>query len=131
MSFSNFILHPRSLTLIILVALMAACDDKPAPTPGGASPRPGAPGAAKAGTEPRSSSVMGTTISEVRALELAKAMAESKQVNLDLFNAPTTRFDSPHKEWIVSYTMKPPVKPGGHFMVVIDEAGVARFVAGK
>ena len=51
-------------------------------------------------------------------------------LKLKNYQRPKVWFDSTRREWYFFYTLKPPGMPGGHFTVVVDETGKARFVGG-
>ena len=123
----------RPLALVLAVSFLVSCDDKPTATPG-STPKPGTAGSpsfSNGSGDSYSTTITSTKVSKEKAMALAKAVTEEKKINLDLFEAPKVRFDSDSKEWRISYAMKPPVKPGGHFMVTVNEAEETQFIAGR
>lgn len=70
-------------------------------------------------------------LDKAKALEIALAMIKDKNIDLGIFEEPKVDFSPLRKEWSFFYQMKPPVKKGGHFTVVVDDSSAAQFIAGK
>ncbi len=126
----------RPLALVLAVSFLVSCDDNRSAKTGSA-PKSGSPSttgsqSSNSGAgDSYSTTITGTKVSKEKAMALAKAVTEEKKINLELFEAPKVRFDSDSKEWRISYAMKPPIKPGGHFMVTVNEAEETQFIAGR
>ena len=60
--------------------------------------------------------------SEVKAL--AEQTAKANGIDLSSYDEPVLRFegDKAKKEWLVYFQMKAPAPPGGHCLVVVNDA---------
>jgi len=65
-----------------------------------------------------------TKLSYSQVKALAEDTAKSNGIELSRYDEPVVRFDggSAKKEWHVSFQMKSPTPPGGHFDVVVNDA---------
>jgi hypothetical protein len=50
---------------------------------------------------------------------------------LESFQQPKVTFSESPRQWSFFYTLKPPGMPGGHFSVIVDEAGKTTYRGGK
>jgi hypothetical protein len=50
---------------------------------------------------------------------------------LESFQQPKVTFSESPRQWSFFYTLKPPGMPGGHFRVIVDEAGKTTYRGGK
>ena len=58
-------------------------------------------------------------------------LARQMGVRLENYEQPQVRFDTARREWSYFYWHKPPGFPGGHFVVLVDEAGKTQFIPGR
>jgi hypothetical protein len=122
----------RLLLLLGLVTLATGCDRAPdskrsAATDANGVPvdpgKPVTPSWADQAAKPR--------IPQEKAQEIVLALVKEKQINLERFQAPKISFSVLRHEWDFEYQMKPPVVPGGHFTVVVEDSGGTRFISGR
>jgi hypothetical protein len=52
-------------------------------------------------------------------------------VKLDKVEQPIVTSSPGTRQWSFFYTLKPPGMPGGHFTVIVDEAGKTTYRGGK
>jgi hypothetical protein len=61
---------------------------------------------------------------------IATNLIREMKTELKAFDQRDVSFDSQRHEWSFFYMEKPPGHPGGHFTIVVDESGKAKFLGG-
>ena len=103
-------------TCLLAIALLAGCASEKAVT--SSSQRAVATGLPRADTEKAENGVIVT--------HLARQMG----IRLENYQQPQVRFDTARREWSYFYWRQKPVT-GGHFLILVDEAGKTQFIPGR
>jgi hypothetical protein len=61
---------------------------------------------------------------------IATNLVREMKIELKAYDLQDVSFERKRHEWWFFYMLKPPGMPGGHFTVVVDDAGKARFIGG-
>lgn len=104
--------HMRPLIRIVLVAcsLLTGCGHQPA-SESRPSMRP-----------PRDAAAAG---------DIATNTAMRAGIRLAEFEEPKVDWDANRGQWEFFYTERPPGRPGGHFLITVDQSGEAKLHGGK
>lgn len=62
---------------------------------------------------------------------LATNLATTKKINLTEYGQPVVSLDQKSGDWRFLFTLKPPGKPGGHFIILVNKNGESRFIGGR
>ena len=52
-------------------------------------------------------------------------------IQLAEFVRPKVDWDASSGQWSFFYTLLPPGRPGGHFLIIVDQSGEAKLLGGK